>query len=213
MKKLLALLLFITVFSCKDDVKNMPLNFDYGKIDNNVYSNNYFNFTLSLNPEWYLIPDSELNNFIDDGLDIISNENKDLKKGLDASKVNLATFFAVFKHEIGANIEFNPSISMNVENLNQFPEIITEEAYLDQGRKLLINSGLDIEYSQDVETEVINGVEFKTMKLVNKMNVYPIYQKNYCLLKNGFAINTIISYVETEDRDALIEMIQSLKFK
>lgn len=214
MKKLLLLLSIVLVFGCKEEKKNMPTNFDFGKIEGTVYSNDFFKFKISSNPDWYVLSQEQLDNVIEDGVDYIADNSGDttFKREVEASKVNLANLFGVYQSELGTTYDFNPSLAMNAENLKDFPEIVTIEDYLVQAKIMMQQTGMTLRFMEEDKRVKLGSQEFIGIILENNTFEQPIKQEFYSTLINNFALNIIVSYVEEEDKEELQKMLSTIKF-
>ncbi|MDD7887277.1 hypothetical protein [Flavivirga sp. 57AJ16] len=211
MKKAISILwIGLLVLGCKKNT-NVPMFFDYGSVKEGVYDNTFFKFKLPINPDWYILNNDEADRLYQSGNDLVSGNNESLKKTLDASMVNVAKLITVFKLELGATDDFNPSILINAENLKNYPGVDTPTKYLAQAKALIRRSAMDIEYIEEKDKVQIGSQDFVFMSLKNKGYGYEILQDYYVTLKKGFAISFIMSYTTEEDKDVLYKMFDKLK--
>lgn len=65
MKYLLKLFLLITLISCGGTPKkNIPVEFDYGKIERNTYLNSFFSLEIPFDSAWYIQSQEEMNKMV-----------------------------------------------------------------------------------------------------------------------------------------------------
>ncbi len=211
MKKIIHVsIICLLVFGCKKNV-NVPLSFDYGYVKEGVYDNTYFKFKLPVNPDWYVLNNEEAEELYESGKDIASGDNESLKKALDASMINVAKLFNVFKSEPGTVTTFNPSIIINAENLKNYPNVDTPEKYLDQAKEMFRQSAMDIEYIEEKKDVHIGSQDFVFMSVKNKTYGVEVLQDYYVTLKERFAVAFIMSYMTEADKKELYEMFNKLK--
>lgn len=211
MKKVLLSLCVVLIFSsCKENVK-IPENFDYGKIENSVYSNEFFNFELPFNENWSAQTKEQMYQMSENSRDVMAGDNQNLKNTLKASQVNVADLFAVFKFPVGTTQGGNASLIINAENLKSFPKVRTPNDYIAAARKLLDETPLILIYKQEPNAKTIGSKEFMTMEIFNQE--YNISQEYFVTLRNGFAISMVATYDNAEDQLELYKMIDNLKFK
>ena len=59
MKKIIYLFILTVLLSCSDQNKKLPDNFDFGKIENGSYKNDYFDMEVLFNPNWIVQDNSK----------------------------------------------------------------------------------------------------------------------------------------------------------
>ena len=121
-------LLIFTLVRCKEAEKN----FDYGKIENGVYTNDYFDFNIPVPQNWDVRNDEQVQQLQKKGSGLISGNNKELETKIDEADVNTIVLLTVFKNkEDTTAVKFNPSVILLCENLQGSPDIKKGKDYLD----------------------------------------------------------------------------------
>lgn len=210
-KSFILVLLITVIFSCQTSEK--PKGFDYGKVENNIYNNSFFNFKIELPSEWIVQSKEQTENLVEVGKKIVAGDDDNLKAVMKASEINSAYLLTVFKYELGSPVEYNPSLMLVAENLKLAPGIKKGNDYLFQARKLLEQS--QIQYNNiDNEFEKVNfdHQEFYKMNLDMNHLGHNIKQSYYSTILNGFSVSAIISFVTDEQKKELEEILNSLKF-
>jgi hypothetical protein len=204
-------LIFLIALSCGKE-KNIPTNFDYGQVvRGNIYKNDYFSMQVQFDPSWILQSRKEMARLTNTGKDLISGDDKQLSKVLDASLISVAELFMVFKYELGSIAEFNPSFLINAENLKMYPSVKDPKDYLVQAKKLFESTKMNYVYRQDDYNIKIGGVDFICMPIENLD--YNIYQDYFVTIKNGFALAMIVSYDNENDKKELYAIIDKVNFE
>ncbi len=210
MKKIICIALLVIVnFSCVEE-KNLPNHFDYGSIENNTYINDFFGFRLPYNSEWSVLDKQQMSNITKAGKEMIVGDDNKLKKVVDVSSVNLAELFMIFKHELGTTTEFNPSLGINAENLNQFPNVKETKDYVVQAKNFMDQTKMNIDYRREDYEVKIGNTSFICLEIFNLD--YNIYQDYYVTLNNGFAISMVVSYANEEDKNEINAMLDKMQF-
>ena len=209
----IALLLLITIiFSCKTNGK--PEGFDYGKVENNVYNNSFFNFKASLPAEWIVQSKEQTENLVEKGKDIVAGEDDNLKAVIKASEINSAYLLTVFKYEVGAAVDYNPSLMLIAENLKLAPGIKKGSDYLFQTRKLLKQSQIQYNHiDNEFEKVKVGNYEFYKMELDLNHTGINIKQNYYSTISNGFSFSVIISFVTENQKKELEKILDTFEFK
>lgn len=208
----LLVMLITVVFGCKTN--ETMKGFDYGKVDNNVYTNSFFNFKMALPSEWHVQSQEQTEAIAEMGKEIVAGDDKNLKRVLEASEINSAYLLTIFKYEMGtATDSYNPNLMLVAENLKLVPGIKTGGDYLFQTRKLLEQSGINYDYiDEEVKKTIIKNEEFYIMNLAINHMGHTIKQRYYSKIEKGFAVSIIVSFVTEEQKKEVENMINSLQF-
>lgn len=210
-KKIIITLILPLFFGCLNEVKNLPENFDYGTIGNGSYANNYFEMTVSFNPDWKIGSEEQMNKIADKGKDLIAGDDSELKRGIKAAEVNSAYLLTVSRHEIGTTVEFNPSLLVVAENIKNFPEIKNGSDYLIQTKNLLQQSQINYYFEKAVYKKQIGTLTFHVLEGKINYGTVVVTQEYYTTITKGFSLSFIISYANEEDKQELDTIIESIK--
>ena len=203
-------LIILVLLSCKTDKDALPDDFNYGEINDNVYTNKYFDVNVPLSPEWYIVPEDELEARNKKG---VEGENFKLKETIQASEVRSAHLLHLYEYKVGTNVPFNPSLMIIAENLEEYPGITSPVAYLENTSNLLMQSGLNQNIVRIGDTREVNGKIFTVMVVDTKLNSGVIGRQEYLTrLDKGFAVNFIISYGDDAQKAALDKMLNGVKY-
>lgn len=191
----------------------LKYNFDFGEVENNQYSNEFFQCTIDLLPDWVIQSRDEMEKLQDLGTEIIAGDDKKLERQLKASDIRSAKLITVFKYEIGTATEFNPNISIVAENIKYSSNIRSGEDYLNHSRKLMEQSQFKYDsISTDFDKVDFSGIIFSRMYTSVIYMEIPIRQEYFSTVMNGFSFNIVISYSSNEQKNELNEMLGTLRF-
>jgi len=206
---LFSVLLFALV-GCKEAEKN----FDYGKIENGVYTNDYFDFNIPVPQSWDVRNDEQVKQLQKKGSGLISGNNKELEAKIDEADVNTIVLLTVFKNkdDTAAN-KFNPSFIILCENLQGSPDIKKGKDYLDHAKYLMQQSKMPYQFTPEYFTEKVGNKEFDRMDAVLDGQMGGIQQSYYSIIDKGYALSIIISFVDADQKTDLKEIINKIKFK
>lgn len=220
MKFLFFLSLSFIIFSCstthedprlKD--KDVPMDFDLGVAENGIYTNKYFGMTFSYNKNWNVQSHEELNRLVDLGAEVATGDDELLKASVEASKVNTAYLFSVFRDELGSSVEFNPSVMSIAENVSKYKSFKTGKDYLKQARTMIERSQLQTEMVGDFEKVNLGTKPFYSMTLKGEQMGVTYTQEYFATIEKGFSLSFIVTYQTDEDRAQMIEVLESIEFK
>lgn len=211
MKNIIYLIIVTVLLSCSDQKKNLPQNFDFGKTENGSYQNDYFDMEVSFNPNWIVQDKQAMNNLIEVGSNFAIGDQKKLKSIIEASQVNTAYLLAVFKHEVGAAVEYNPSLMIVAENTKNFPGIKDGKDYLFHAKKLLKQSQMPYSFEKDLFEKKVGKSSFHVMEASLDYMDQKIIQNYITTVNRGFSLSFIISYTTEEEKNELYEVINNIK--
>ena len=188
-------------------------SFDYGKVENNVYSNKFFNFKMNVPEKWQIQSKQQTKEILKSGEKVVAGDDKTMQAVIEASKINTANLLVVFKHKVGAAVDYNPSFSVIAENLKAAPGVETGNDYLFHTKKLLKRSKVNFSYvSETFEKENVGGVDFYKMEVHVNYAGLTIKQIYYSTVIKRFALSVIISYINDKQKEKLNGVISSIKF-
>jgi len=188
--------------------------FDYGNVEDNIYTNSFFNLTMNLPTDWVLQSQQETEDIMEEGRKLVAGDDENLEYIIRASEVNTVHLFVIYQYELGASIDYNPSLMLIAENLHNAPGVKTGADYLFHARKLLAQAQIQYNHiDEDFEEVDINGMPFHLMNTNINYLGYDIKQKYYSTVLNGFSLNMIISYVYDDQKAKLEQSINSLTFE
>ena len=213
MKELCKMMALLCIILITSNCKNQVENFDYGKVENGIYINDYFKFNIKLPTDW-IIQSKEQTEYISNlGKEVIAGDDENMKAVLKASEINVANLLAAFQHELGSAVDYNPSIMIIAENIKSSPGLKNGSDYLFHARKLMQQGQLKYDYlSNEFMKESYSNTDFYIMDAnVNYME-NEIKQKYYSTVLKGFCLNIIISYITEDQKEILLNTINSIKF-
>lgn len=203
-------LLIVSGTGCKKQQKEKY--FDYGKIENGVYSNDYFGFQITVPSNWVVQSDETMEELRKQGRELLAGDDERMKKRIAAADVNSANLITIFQYEMGAPVEFNPSMVIMAENLKNNTGIKSGKDYLFHVRKHLQTAGYGT-VSKDFPVKKISGREFYLMVMeVSSYTENAITQEYYAMIQDGMSLNIILSYNSEEQETALRNILNTLKF-
>lgn len=211
MRKVIYLFIATVLLSCAGEEKQLPKNFDFGETGNGSYTNDYFDMEVSFDPNWVVQNQQEMNNLVERGSDIITGDDENLKSMLKASQVNTAYLLAVFKHEVGAAVEYNPSLMLIAENTKNFPGIRTGKDYLFHARSALEQTQMAYSFEKEVFERTIGDTPFHVMETNLDFMGKTITQEYISTVNRGFSLSFVISYTTEEEKNELHDIINKVK--
>jgi len=203
---------YIIILGCSG--QESQVKFDFGSVENNTYTNSYFNFKMSLPTDWTLQSHEETEDIMKEGRKLVAGDDKNLESAIKAAEINTAHLLVIYQYEMGAAVDYNPSLMLIAENLKNAPGIKTGADYLFHARKLLSQSQIQYDHLDEKFEQIdINGMIFYLMNTNINYLGYDIKQKYYSTIYKDFSLNMIISYVYDEQKTELEQSINSMMFE
>jgi len=210
LKPLVLCFLAVVLVSCKG---GKPENFDYGKVVDHTYSNEYFGMSIDLPVEWYVQTQAELEDMAKAGAELLGDDMV-TKAKLKASEVNTANLLSVFEFDPKTNVgNFNSNLIIIAENIAMAVGVNSGEDYLKATKKILQQTQLNYSFGDDsTGTKTFGGQEFAYMEAVLNHQGVEVKQRYYSTVSNDFSFNVIISYMDEEQKESLIDILESIDF-
>jgi hypothetical protein len=212
--KIKAIVLFIAVAltACN---KSKPIEeqegFDYGKVENGLYTNKFFKVQMAVPQGWRVQSQEQAKAIMKEGADVVAGENENMKAAIKASEVNTANLLTVFQHDPGAAVQYNPNFMLVAENLKAFPGVKTGKEYLFQTRKMLATAQVKYTHmDEDFQKIDLNGMDFYVMNVSIDFNGVNINQSYMATVKDGFALGFIYSWNDDAQKAQLEKVKNSL---
>lgn len=213
-------LIFISVLaigftSCQNaSISNeIPKEFDYGKIVNGTYSNNYLGFSIQFDTTWEVQSDEQKQMLEDIGKEYVGGDDEDFKKTMEASKVNTANLLMLFKHPLGTIETFNPSFVVVAENVKNYTGIKDGKDYLNQAKKLLQASQMQYAFNKPIYKRNMGKHEFFVLEGSIGIADNAVIQEYITTVVNGFCLSFIATYSDDTEKTDLHEFLSTLKFQ
>lgn len=112
------ILLSVFTLSCK--TKQKPIYFAYGRIENNKYSNSFFKFEITIPKNRIVVTNDLTENLTQTGKGL-KKENDTKTKAVKVSEIFTFNLLAAYKYKPDSVVDFNPSIMIVVENVENAP--------------------------------------------------------------------------------------------
>ena len=120
-------------FGCR---KKPEEKIDFGSVENSVYSNKFFGFTIRIPNNWQVQDKKTRQMLMDSGKKAVAGEDKNLQAAMDASKSRTVNLLSVFRHPLSTPVSFNANLICSAEQIQQFPGIKTADDYIYHIRQL-----------------------------------------------------------------------------
>ena len=196
----------LAMLACRHSSK-IPDDFDYGKLENGVYSNNYFQFKLPVPESWAVQTREQVQQLQKQDGEAVNSELTSTIKAVD---VQAAILLTVLKNKPENSLnEFNPSFIILAENLGGSTVMKTAKDYLEHAKEVMKQSNLDYQFAPEYYSEKIGNRKFDAMNIT----LDSVQRTYYSMLNRNFALSLIISYRDDQQKQELKNVINKIRFK
>ncbi|HMG69052.1 MAG TPA: hypothetical protein VK588_15245 [Chitinophagaceae bacterium] len=212
-RKFVCLLLLFALLGCNQSRK-IPLDFDYGKIGNGIYTNKFFGFEIPVPGKWFVQNKELLQQLQKKIEDSMAKKNEDLASRIRASDISSAVLLTVLKkNEIDTTSgDFNSSFMILAENIGTISGVSKGDQYLVHAKAIMKQTGASYKFPSDIYEEKIGNKEFYGMDIILNINGTDLKQSYYSTVDKGFALSMIISYDTEDQHKELKSIINNIKF-
>lgn len=203
---------FLLVTSCKQ-FTGIPDDFDYGEVENNIYSNKYFGFNFPVKNGWEALEKDYMDSVRSEGVKEMTDGNTELEKTFEASQIKTANLISIIKIETDVFQPYSANLSLVAENLKLAIQIKDGKSYLETAKEFMLGSGIDIKFIGPITDYEIAGKKFSTMEIVNNYAGMEVHQDFYAIIINGFGLSFIGSWINEDQREAIRNQLAQISFE
>jgi hypothetical protein len=209
MRIFILVLCLVATVACRHTSK-IPDDFDYGKIENGVYNNNYFQFKIPVPENWAVQTREQVQQLQNQNGETTPANSAELRSTIKAADVQAAILLTVLKHKPENSLnEFNPSLIILAENLVGSTAMKTGKDYLDHAKEIMKQSNLDYQFAPDYYSEKIGNRKFDAMNIT----LDSVQRTYYSMINRNFALSLIISSRDDQQKQELKNIINKIRFR
>lgn len=181
-----------------------------GEMNDYTYTNDYFGITFSIPQDWTILSEDEITKLKEASGEIVPN--KEAKEQMDLAEQKTLDLVYTHKYELDYTEGFNPNLSCVSENLELVGfEVKTPEAYLEQAKKQMMETGLPFELDE-ITQETVGSKQFGVLESTIDLGIV-IHQKVYVTIIDGYALVFTLSYSNVEGMDELLGIMDTITFE
>jgi hypothetical protein len=207
---ILGLMVGLIMTACNVPAKlvEQEKDFDFGKVDNGLYKNTFFDLTIPVPATWHVA--KKQTDDLMEGQDTIINGVKQQKK-LKAADISTANLLSLFEFQEDTDVS-NASMMVLAEKLSVISPTKSGKDYLEVVRGLLKKSDQKYKMEDKIVAEKIGGVDFDVLHTKVETGEVTIYQDYCCAVMKRFSMNFIFSWQSEEQKAELDKLKASAKF-
>lgn len=181
-----------------------------GTLSGSKYTNDFFGFSITFPKDWYIASRDDLIAINNLSADLI---NKESGNKIDLSAQQILPLFLSSTKDPLKEPGSNPSINANAENLSAAAGTIkAPKDYINLFQQTVKSQGFDMTFGE-VQSITVDGVEFAKIDTVLNMSGVKVTQTVFAAIKNGYALNCIMTYYSDNDKKTLEDIFNTLDFK
>ena len=214
MREVTFLFSIVLFFSCRESSK-IPGDFDQGKTENGVYTNNYFGMKVPVPSGWIIQSKEQADSIFNKEYKIIEEKNKEVAAHVRENLDKTATLLAVYKYRAdSAIIGYNPYFFITAEKINPLSGIKDGIDYLNDVKDQMKQARIGYYVNSDHSKRNIGSKEFDVLRFTKAIGEQMDVQRVYNVrVENGYALNIMISHASTEQEEELMNVLHQIKFR
>ncbi len=203
--------IFLITISCQD--KSEDNQKYYGKIENGIYYNDFFEFSVELQDDMTVIHGLELKELLNINAQENIEDYKKLEKELKRNEQKVKELIALYKNPFDS-YGFNPNVIIIAENIKEFDSNIKNgRDFLGYSRFAMENINPNLETLVGFDKRKIGGRQFWELNAFLQTEFGEIQQSYYATIIKDYSLLIIVSYLESTDKLLLEKAIDKLKFR
>ncbi|MEW5924842.1 MAG: hypothetical protein AB1746_12735 [Candidatus Zixiibacteriota bacterium] len=186
---------------------------DLGIVENAVYTNKYFNFSLDLSDNWQIQENQTIQMMRERGKKLLSGDDEDLQAALDLGDLTTVNLLLASKYPMGADVAFNPNIAIVAEKIDPISGVLSGKDYLASVAQILSNSRIQTQFDGTYGITNLGGVDFDNIKVSMTYQDRSISQQYFASIIKGYAMSIIISYTTEDQYKTLDDLLKTIRFR
>jgi hypothetical protein len=186
----------------------IPENYQ-GKVDNGVYRNEYFDFSIELIPSWRTLSDDETKLLMAGTKENFRGQDGVLNPAIDRNLNRTAIILMQRRYPYGT--KFNPALQFTVETTNSPRRPLKDSAIIGQKTLKTFKKELFVVTKEIAET-VLGGEKFVFYEALNGPPEHQYKQRIYIGSRKGLIFSIVLSYVEPDDLSNMEKSLATFKF-
>jgi hypothetical protein len=212
MRSFIFILATALLFSCGQSSK-IPDDYDYGKTENGVYTNNYFGIEVTIPDYWIVQSKEQVDQLIGKGVKFLE-ENKEVASHVKKNREKTVILLAVFKYPMDSvNNGYNPFIMILAEKLTSLSGIKTGIDYLENEKEFIKQAKIGYNVISDYSARTMGGKEFDVLRFTKaigeQMDVKRVY---HVRIEKEYALNVLVSFAFEKQEKELMDVLEKIKF-
>lgn len=180
---------------------------DYGKIENQIYSNQLFDLKIQIPESWHVIDQAALAKATEQGMDLVEEDIEGSKN--EAERIANSQLLNISKFPINSDVGNNSTLMITADNIAPFPEIQNGKDYLEHTKETFEAMGMEIEIVDDVSKKIISNRTFHQLEIQINFGDGSISQQYISAVVKDYILNIVLTYGNEKDKVELEKILES----
>lgn len=197
----------------KEETKDQIISL--GKNEGNVYSNDFFNMTVTMPDKWVVATDEEKMEVLEVGKEVIAGEDKSKAEEIDLSAAKSVYLLMISEKGLKDKSASNSNFIVVAEKISLSQGVKDGADYLEavKGQLKSVASTMPYNLDKEIYTEKVDGKDFSVLEATIKVGDVKMTQKYYASVLNGYALSFVNTITSDESAKILDKVIKSITFK
>ncbi len=195
-------------FGCSN---NSEKAIDFGKFEESIYSNDFFNLNVSIPESWFVMDDESRIAMMQRSQKLVAGDNKNLNALINAADLQNLNLMTASENPPGTPVSSNPSFIIIAESIKHAPGIKRGSDYHFHTKKLMESSQVSVSFPEEIYETTIGNKTFDTMVIEIEMGGVKNFQKQYATIVNEYALLFAITYQDDAGLSKLEQILQTIK--
>lgn len=202
----------ISLMSCGREI---PSDFDYGKVENNSYTNDFFGLTMEIPEGWHVQDEATKKILSEEGVKALESEK--IAQTVKAAEITSANLLMASEFDIKTHADptmLNSNFTIVAENLGVAAISVKDgNDYLEASKKQFTRNNVPIVINGETKTMDVDGKTFHYFDGVLTMQGVKINQRYMATVINGFGFLYVATYGTDDQLEKLMGVLKTTNFK
>lgn len=205
--------------ACHSPQKSLPSQFDFGNIEKNIYSNEFFDMRIEFPPDWHLVSAEEMEAYqkaaMEEQLknDPILSRNNYVRNITETAINNYASLLSVYKYKTEDDFVLYPSFILHTFNTKGDGLDQTAKGYLFDLKVAKKREPGELEVAEEFYWKNMGKEKYDALWWINYNFDTPIMHEVFARKKEDLLLLINITYSTQEEKNELhtiLDRIQKL---
>jgi len=197
------------IFGCGGE--GSPVGPGSSAVIQGVFTNEYFGLTLPIPDGWFVASEESEKAIRDAGTAAVVGDDATLKAAVEASKKTTFQLLTLSEFEMGAAVEFNPSLTLMAERVSHVPGIKSGKDFLFHAAKMLLQTQLPYKLMKEAYPTKLGDQEWYRADFVFDQALMSIEQSYFAAKHRDYVLVVILSAATKEQMVVLERIADSIK--
>jgi hypothetical protein len=191
--------------------ENLPKSFDYGRIENNIYINDFFGMQVELPGSWVVLSQQEIKSMNQKGHSLYSSDENKADSALGGGDEDIANLLSLFRYPRDSK-KLNYSFNI-VAQINRDSTIKSGKDALLLLKQILNGAEVKFEFDKEIYKHKFGINNFYVLETKVQISGIEMLQEYYIGILNGFTLSIVMNYFNQEQKNELHNIIDKIKFR